>query len=53
MKKNIKTFCLSLLASVCFFASYFIHGETLNLILACVWLLITIIIGFSRNKNNK
>lgn len=50
MKKNFKTFCLSLLATICFFASYFIHGETLSLVLACVWLCITIIIGLTKDK---
>lgn len=48
MKKNIKALCLSLLASICFFVSYFVHEGTLNLILACVWLCIAIIIGLKK-----
>lgn len=50
MNKNIKTLCLSLGASICFFVSYFIHGGTSNLVLAFGWLCITAIIGFTKDK---
>lgn len=50
MKKNKKTFWLSFMASACFFVSYFVHGGTINLILACAWLCIAIAIGLSKGK---
>ncbi len=41
MKKIKKSIILSLLASACFFITFIIAKETLNLILSIIWLIIT------------
>jgi len=42
LKVSNKTIILSVLASICFFIAYFIHKETINLVLGIVWICISI-----------
>lgn len=42
MKHQLTTIILSFLAAICFFISYFLNKETLNLVLGCVWVVIAI-----------
>lgn len=43
---------LSFIAAICFFMSYFIGKEILNLILGCAWLCIAIG-NYANTKKNK
>lgn len=42
MKREWSAIILSFLAAICFFISYFLNRETLNLVLGCVWVVIAI-----------
>lgn len=42
MKVNKGTIVLSSIATVCFFIAYFLEKETINFILGCAWICITI-----------
>lgn len=42
MKVNKGTIILSALATICFFIAYFRSKDTLNLVLGCAWVVITI-----------
>lgn len=39
---RLSSIVLSFLAAICFFIVYFLHRETVNLVLGCVWIVIAI-----------
>ena len=53
MNTKILATIVSLLASICFFVSYFKEKETITLVLGCAWVTIAILNFISLKKEKK
>lgn len=53
MKSELSAIILSSLAAICFFVTYFLNKETLNLVLGCTWFVIAIGSFANYKKNRK